>query len=71
MPRVRDCAKALVQLMRAHARVVSKNDLESLMLGLGGELASNSLEVHISRLRRKLGAEVIETVRGMGYRVTT
>ncbi len=63
--------RVLEALLQRAWRVVSKNDLESLMLGLGGELASNSLEVHISRLRRKLGAEVIETVRGMGYRVTT
>lgn len=63
--------RVLEALLQRAGRVVSKNDLESLMLGLGGELASNSLEVHISRLRRKLGAEVIETVRGMGYRVTT
>lgn len=63
--------RVLEALLQRAGRVVSKNDLESLMLGLGGELASNSLEVHISRLRRKLGADVIETVRGMGYRVST
>lgn len=63
--------QVLEALLQRAGRVVSKNDLEALMLGLGGELASNSLEVHISRLRRKLGADVIETVRGMGYRVTT
>lgn len=62
--------QVLEALLQRAGRVVSKNDLEALMLGLGGELASNSLEVHISRLRRKLGADVIETVRGMGYRVT-
>ncbi len=62
--------RVLEALLQRAGRVVSKNDLEALMLGLGGELASNSLEVHISRLRRKLGADVIETVRGMGYRVS-
>jgi len=63
--------RVLEALLQRAGRVVSKNDLEALMLGWGGELASNSLEVHISRLRRKLGTDVIETVRGMGYRVTT
>lgn len=62
--------RVLEALLQRAGRVVSKNDLESLMLGLGEELASNSLEVHISRLRRKLGANVIETVRGIGYKVT-
>ena len=33
------------------------------------ELVSNALEVHASALRRKLGRELIETVRGLGYRV--
>lgn len=63
--------QVLEALLQRAGRVVSKNDLEALMLGLGGELASNSLEVHVSRLRRKLGGDVIETVRGMGYRITT
>ena len=39
------------------------------MLGFESELASNAIEVHISSLRRKLGRELVETVRGMGYRV--
>jgi two-component system, OmpR family, response regulator len=50
-------------------RLVSKTDLEALVLGLDGEVASNSLEVHISSIRRKLGRALIETVRGMGYRM--
>jgi two-component system, OmpR family, response regulator len=48
-------------------RAVTKRDLEALVLGLQGDLASNSIEVHISNLRRKLGRELIETVRGVGY----
>jgi two-component system OmpR family response regulator len=50
-------------------RLVSKSDLEGLVLGLDADLNSNALEVHISSIRRKLGKGVIETVRGMGYRV--
>jgi len=62
--------QVLEALVSRPGRVVSKTDLEALMLGLDGEVASNALEVHISRLRRKLGHGLIETVRGMGYRIT-
>lgn len=50
-------------------RIVPKADLEKLVLGFGAELASNALEVHVSNLRRKLGHDLIETVRGLGYRL--
>jgi two-component system OmpR family response regulator len=50
-------------------RIVPKADLEKLVLGFDAEVASNALEVHVSALRRKLGRELIETVRGLGYRV--
>jgi two-component system OmpR family response regulator len=36
--------------------------------GFDSEVSSNALEVHISSLRRKLGRDLIETVRGLGYR---
>ena len=45
-------------------RIVAKSDLEALVLGLDGDVASNALEVHVSSIRRKLGREVIETARG-------
>ena len=51
--------------------IVSKTDLDALVLGNDAEVVSNALEVHISALRRKLGRELIETVRGMGYRLAT
>ena len=50
-------------------RIVTKAELEKLVLGFDSTVASNALEVHISALRRKLGRELIETVRGLGYRV--
>ena len=50
-------------------RIVSKADLEALVLGFDGELASNSTEVHVFKLRSKLGKALIETVRGLGYRI--
>ncbi len=59
----------LEALVLRAGRLVSKGDLEGLVLGLDADLHSNALEVHISSIRRKLGKGVIETVRGMGYRV--
>ncbi len=59
----------LEALARRAGRIVPKADLERLVLGFEAELASNALEVHVSALRRKLGRELIETVRGLGYRI--
>lgn len=59
--------EALVQRL---GRIVSKSDLENLVVGSDAELSSNALEVYISSLRRKLGRELIETIRGMGYRIS-
>ncbi len=51
-------------------RIVAKGELERLVLGSAADLSSsNALEVHISNLRRKLGRDLVETVRGLGYRV--
>jgi two-component system OmpR family response regulator len=55
-------------LLRA-GRIVPKTDLERLMTGFEAELASNAVEVHVSALRRKLGRDLIKTIRGLGYRV--
>ena len=60
----------LEALVLRAGRIVSKADLERLVLGLDAEVASNALEVHVSALRRKLGHPLIETVRGLGYRVS-
>lgn len=59
----------LEALVLRAGRIVPKADLERLVLGFDAELSSNALEVHVSALRRKLGREVIETVRGLGYRL--
>ena len=50
-------------------RIVSRSDLERLVLGMDSDVASNAVEVHVSALRRKLGHSLIETVRGLGYRM--
>ena len=60
----------LEALVLRAGRIVSKADLEALVLGFDSELASNSTEVHVFKLRSKLGKSLIETVRGLGYRIS-
>lgn len=55
-------------LRRPHA-LLSRSQLEDRLYAFGAEIESNTIEVHVSRLRKKLGRHVIETVRGMGYRL--
>lgn len=49
--------------------LLSRSQLEDRLYAFGAEIESNTIEVHISRLRKKLGRGAIETVRGMGYRL--
>jgi two-component system OmpR family response regulator len=49
--------------------LLSKSQLEERLYAFGAEIESNTIEVYISRLRKKLGRDLIETVRGMGYRL--
>lgn len=50
-------------------QLLSKPQLEERLYSFETEIESNTIEVHVSRLRKKLGRERIETVRGMGYRL--
>lgn len=50
-------------------RLLSKAQLEETLYAFDSEVESNTIEVHVSRLRKKLGNDVIETERGMGYRL--
>jgi DNA-binding response OmpR family regulator len=60
----------LLHLLLLNAgRVLSKEQLEQHLYSWGREVESNAVEVHIHHLRRKLGARVIQTLRGVGYRV--
>jgi two-component system OmpR family response regulator/two-component system response regulator QseB len=59
---------ALLQALALNAgRVLSRAQLEQALYGWGEEVGSNAIEVHIHHLRRKLSAELIRTVRGVGY----
>lgn len=50
-------------------QLLSKTQLEDKLYAFDAEIESNTIEVHISRLRKKLGASLIETERGLGYRL--
>jgi two-component system response regulator QseB len=56
-------------LLEYPGRILSRAQLEERLYGWGEEVGSNVVEVHIHSLRRKLGAELIRNVRGVGYRV--
>jgi DNA-binding response OmpR family regulator len=47
--------------------VWSRAQLEERLYGWGEEPESNAVEVYVHGLRRKLGAEFVRTVRGLGY----
>ncbi|WP_420798813.1 response regulator [Geothrix limicola] len=59
--------QVLYLLARSAGRVVSRAQLEEGIFDLGEEPESNTIEVHIHRLRRKLGHRRIRTIRGLGY----
>ena len=59
----------LKALMENAGRVQTKEALERRLYGWGEEGASNTIEVHISNLRKKLPERFIQTIRGVGYTV--
>ena len=59
----------LDQMVRRPGQTLSKRQLEEALYEFGAEIESNTVEVYVSRLRRKIGKDVIKTVRGVGYRV--
>ena len=58
----------LAALLHARGRILSADRLKDSLYDFSEEIESNALSVHIHHLRRKLGANIIETVRGVGYR---
>jgi two-component system OmpR family response regulator len=63
--------RVLSYLMHHRTRVVSQSELTEHIYAQDFDRDSNTVEVFIARLRRKLGASIIETVRGLGYRVSS
>lgn len=62
--------KALLRTLLQHPRqILSADQLRDSLYGFSQEVESNAINVHIHHLRRKLGAEIVETVRGLGYRL--
>jgi two-component system OmpR family response regulator/two-component system response regulator QseB len=54
-------------LMLNAGRVLSREQLEQQLYSWGYEVESNAVEVHVHHLRKKLQADLIQTVRGIGY----
>jgi two-component system, OmpR family, response regulator QseB len=54
-------------LMLNAGRVLSREQIEQHLYSWGQEVESNAVEVHVHRLRSKLGSDLIRTVRGVGY----
>ena len=60
---------AVVQkLSSQQGHIFSKEQMEATLYNFDSEVGSNTLEVYVSRIRKKLGKDHIETVRGLGYR---
>ncbi len=59
----------LLELMQNQGRVMSRSRLEQGLYGWGDEVESNAVEVHVHHLRKKLGSELIRTIRGVGYMI--
>lgn len=61
---------ALVEaLLRRPGSIVTKAQLEDALYAFGAEVESNAVEAHVSRLRKKLGRDLVLTQRGLGYRL--
>ncbi|MDH5391916.1 MAG: response regulator transcription factor [Gammaproteobacteria bacterium] len=59
----------LLSLLENTGRVMSREMLEQTMYGWGEEVGSNAVEVYVHHLRKKLGNELIRTIRGIGYMI--
>lgn len=59
----------LETLVRRKQQVVSRAALEDMLYGWGDETCSNTVEVYVHHLRRKLDRRLIHTVRGVGYQI--
>lgn len=61
---------ALLRALLQHPqRILTAEQLQDSLYGYADSIESNSLNVHIHKLRRKLGPNIVETIRGLGYRL--
>ncbi len=58
-------------LLQRPGQIVSKSQIEDQIYAFDSEVESNTIEVYVSRLRKKLGKDVVQTLRGLGYRLGT
>ena len=61
----------LERLLARRGGIVTKSEIEDSLYAFGAEVESNAVEVYVSRLRKKLGRDFVQTIRGLGYRVNT
>ncbi|MFN4177997.1 response regulator transcription factor [Phenylobacterium sp.] len=61
--------RILSYLMHRSGRIVSQNELMDHVYAMDDMRESNTIEVYVARLRKKLGREAIRTIRGLGYRM--
>jgi two-component system, OmpR family, response regulator len=61
--------RVLAYLMHHAGRIVSQGELTEHIYAQDADRDSNTVEVFVARLRRKLGASMIQTIRGLGYRI--
>ncbi len=59
----------LERLLRRPGAVIGRAQIEEALYAFGAEVESNALEVYVSRIRKKLGNDLIGTLRGIGYRI--
>jgi len=59
----------LTHLLEHRGKVLSKQQLQESLYSWSDEIESNTVEVHVHHLRRKLGRELIKTMHGMGYMI--
>jgi len=62
--------RLLEVLMRKRDQVLTRTQLEDSLYAWGEEVGSNTVEVYVHQLRRKLRPEVIHTIRGVGYQLS-
>ena len=63
---------AVLEKLASHpGRIVNKEALDQALYSFDDEVGSNTLEVYISRIRKKIGKHRVETARGLGYRLVS